>query len=179
MSFMMEGLSLKGYYKCYLVDDTADITSKSFKVYIPTLMGQSQNKFGTGSEKPLSINKQLMRNDAPVNSTIQSQNFIVAKAMTDYRSEHFGQVFETSGVEHTSEETVVEEQPAGPGPHKHPHIPHVHKLKKPIEIYDMKYEELNNVIINKGHEMIGAFIDGNMNDFRIVHIVGVIPQNRA
>ena len=64
----------------------------------------------------------------------------------------------------------------GDGHPPQPHVPHVHPIKKPFQFINVKYEELNNINIQFGKEMVGTFISGDLNDFRILHIPDVIPQ---
>jgi len=64
----------------------------------------------------------------------------------------------------------------GDGHPPQPHKPHVHPIKKPFQFFNVKYEELNNINIKFGKEMVGTFISGDLNDFRILHIPDVIPQ---
>lgn len=57
-----------------------------------------------------------------------------------------------------------------------PHDNHQHPIEKPFQFFNMKFEELNNIQIEYEKEMIGCFISGDLNDFRITHIPDVIPQ---
>ncbi|MGL6132384.1 MAG: hypothetical protein ACRCZ9_12300 [Fusobacteriaceae bacterium] len=168
-------VDLTNIERCVLMDETASITAKSFRVHIPRLLPMV--KTASPTEEAVQAKSSSLANSYSGTMSLSIGNCVVAKSMTDYRIYHFGQVFETSGTKHTTEMTVVEEKPAGPGPHDHPHIEHNHEMAKPIEIYDMKYEQLNKITINKGHKMIGVFVSGDINDFRIIHIEDVIPQD--
>lgn len=161
--------------KCFLVGGTSTITAKTFKVHIPRLMSLQSAK-GEVTEK-VNANSGIMASPYKGDLSFSVSNYIVAKSMTDYRIHHWGQILETSGTEHTTETTIVEEQMAGPGPHKHPHDPHDHEMKKPIKIFDVKYEQLNKKTIDEGHAMVGVFVSGDIRDFRIIWIDGVIPQD--
>lgn len=57
-----------------------------------------------------------------------------------------------------------------------PHSKHAHPITKPFQFFNVKYEELNNREIKFGKEMVGCFISGDLNDFRINHIPDVIPM---
>lgn len=63
------------------------------------------------------------------------------------------------------------------GPHGElPHESHAHDINKPFQFFNVKFEELNNRVIKFGKELIGVFISGDLNDFRIIHIPEMIPQ---
>lgn len=157
--------------RCVLVGESARITAKSFKVHIPRLM-PLQSSSGAVTEN-VNPNKALFASPYKGDLTFSVSNHIVAKSMTDYRIHHWGQILETSGVEHTTDDAIV---PPHPVPHPG-HEPHNHTCSKPIKIFDVKYEELNNKTISAGHEMVGVFVSGDIRDFRIIHIEGVIPQD--
>lgn len=64
----------------------------------------------------------------------------------------------------------------GDGHSEQPHLVHSHPITKPFQFFNVKYEGLNDREIKFGKEMIGCFISGDLNDFRINHIPDLIPM---
>ena len=57
-----------------------------------------------------------------------------------------------------------------------PHPNHTHPISEPFQFFNVLFEELNDVEVYFGQEMIGCFISGDLNDYRVIHIPGAIPQ---
>lgn len=170
----MEGVQI--VERCYLASKEAHITDKTFKVYIPRLQPDDSR---IAEDNNVSVDTSLLINDIKVDKTLSTRNYINAKAMTDYRSYHHGDVFEmvsSVGITQPAKEDP-DNAPWNCPVTKSPHVVnHVHEIEKPHEFHEMKYETLNDITIGNGTEMIGIFIGGDLFDFRIIHIPGVIPQ---
>lgn len=163
---------------CILIDSSVPVTADSFNVIIPRLMPNIKKG---GSPK---VSSDSLPADMCVNvkfkakTKINLANHVNAKSATSLRTHHMGQVKEMASSKGESEtETVpgikLMHKPKG-GP---PHPPHTHKIVKPFEFKDMKYEGLNNIKIKNGTKMIGIFVGGNVDDFYVTFIPDVIPRS--
>ena len=71
---------------CYLVEDT-DPEATSMKIFVPKLMGNMSMSNKTSKKN---VNKQCLMNDddSGVDSSVQTQNFIVGKVQDPYMHKH-------------------------------------------------------------------------------------------
>jgi hypothetical protein len=236
--------------KCILLTPRAHITSKEFEISIPRLMPKLEKLPPITKNEPTNESSHVL-NKTSMAKNVSTANFLKAKAMTDYRSWMFGQIYkmthshcitetevvpvggsyakppfkervdemETSEVTSPSptiktsppaiRNAVVKDLPdfvfkpfeqngvsrpinfpfssmdlkhdhlvdsRGDGHPPQPHRKHVHPIIKPFQFFNVKYEGLNDRVIKYGHEMIGCFVSGDLNDFRIMHIPDIIPM---
>lgn len=180
---------------CYLAEDSARITSPTFKVYIPTIM-ESIDRNQTDYTEPINPDSNLNSEGTATVNTVQCQGYLVAKSIHPYRIRHDGWIPKFAIEQVSAENGTVEDQsanstngvtdPGGPGPHSH-------SITKKLQLMTNKltsilfnklivttstgvdYQELNNKYIKRGHLMYGCFVEGLQNQFVIIAIDNVVP----
>lgn len=179
---------------CYLAEDSARITNPSFKVWIPSIMGEIDQSQSTIVNKN-NLSKLLMEETAEYTSSVTCQSYIEAKSIHPYRIRHDGwipkfkinkltsEVGEIDDISAQSSKGVTDGVPQHP---PHP-ISQMFKMFKnkltniifnnlvAIKSTEVDYQELNNKYIKRGHLMYGCFVSGLQNQFVIIAIDGVVP----
>ena len=192
----MTGIT-SGIEVCYLVEDSKRITSETFKVHIPSLMGGIDNTGKEPEDVDIDTNKVCLNGENPFNKKISSGFYIEALNFTPYGHRLDGWIPKFRIQQLTAESGTVEKQdassikgvtdPGGPGPH-------THDLSKPLTLNDnslnnivfnnlvatasteVDFQELNNKFVKRGAMMIGAFINGLQNTFVILAIQNAVPR---
>lgn len=181
---------------CYLAEDSARITSPTFKVWIPSVMG-GINKELTEYEEELNTDSILNVEKSEFPQVGHSQGYIVARSAHPYRIRHDGWIPKFKIEKLTAEDGTVATQsadstdgasePVG----DHPSHPIKQALKlmgnKLVDIVfnkliatnstEIDYQELNNKYIKRGHLMYGCFIAGMQNTFVIFAIDNAVPYH--
>ena len=192
----MTGIT-SGIEVCYLVEDSKRITSETFKVHIPSLMGGIDNTGKEPEDVDIDTNKVCLNGENPFNKKISSGFYIEALNFTPYGHRLDGWIPKFRIQQLTAESGTVEKQdassikgvtdPGGPGPH-------THDLSKPLTLNDnslnnivfnnlvatasteVDFQELNNKFVKRGAMMIGTFINGLQNTFVILAIQNAVPR---
>ena len=180
---------------CYLAEDSARITSPTFKVYIPTIM-ESIDRNQTDYTESIDPKTNLNEAGTETATTVNCQGYLVAKSIHPYRIRHDGWIPKFNIETISAESGTISDQsanstngvtdPGGPGPHSH-------SITKKLQLMSNKlksivfnklvattstgvdYQELNNKYIKRGHLMYGCFVEGLQNQFVILAIDNVVP----
>lgn len=162
-------INYSSYFECVLQEE-AHIRDKVFKVTIPSLFPEVDNKF-TPTDNTDNNDKSARianKNNSHIDDSYSSTTIIEAKNHTDYHYQLKGDSF-NSRMEATVDTTEPGSCPAG--------SPHTHAIKQPISLLNYVYENLNNVIVPKGTKAYGFFINGaqTTDSFVITRIEGAVP----
>ena len=180
---------------CYLVEDSARITSPTFKVYIPGIMSELNQEQQEEYDIPVDKSKLLINDKAEFSETFKTQSFIIAKSAHPYRIRHDGWIPKFKIQKITSTDGTVDDiedqttQGTTDGVPMHPPHPITQKFKMMVnkltsiifnnlEVFnstEIDYQELNNKYIKKGHLMYGCFVGNQQNEFIILSIDGAVP----
>lgn len=180
---------------CYLAEDSARITSPTFKVYIPTLM-ESIDQNSTEYEEQINEQSSLNEQSSPSGASVACQGYVVAKSIHPYRIRHDGWIpkfnIETLSAESGSVENISASKTSGmtdgggPGPHTHTISKALKLMKNSLSkiVFNkliattstgVDFQELNNKYIKRGHLMYGCFVEGLQNQFVIIAIDNAVP----
>lgn len=180
---------------CYLAEDSARITSPTFKVYIPTIM-ESIDQNQTDYTEPIDPKTNLNEAGTETASAVNCQGYLVAKSIHPYRIRHDGWIPKFSIETLSAESGSVDDQsanstngvtdPGGPGPHSHSITKKLQLMSNKLKTIlfnklvatsstGVDYQELNNKFIKRGHLMYGCFVEGLQNQFVIIAIDNVVP----
>lgn len=195
---LRDGLGTGGLIeKCYLAEESANICSPTFVVWIPSIMGGiDQSKTEQLGKKDLGKRNLNENNTEPGTGTVQMNGTIVAKNLTGYGHQLNGWIphlkakrmtMATGTAETYSGNLSGPTTPAGCGPHTHD-TTGTHTYSgismntmeyKDINIWaltEVDYQNINNKVIKKGHVLYGCFPLGVQNEFIILAIDNVTPQ---
>lgn len=192
----MTGIT-SGIEVCYLVEDSKRITSETFKVHIPSLMGGIDNTGKEPEDVNIDTSKVCLNGENPFNKKINSGFYIEALNFTPYGHRLDGWIPKFRIQTLSAESGTVAKQdassikgvtdPGGPGPH-------THGLSQPLTLNDnslkdivfnnlvatasteVDFQELNNKFVKRGAMMIGTFINGIQNTFVILAIQNAVPR---
>lgn len=192
----MTGIT-SGIEVCYLVEDSKRITSETFKVHIPSLMGGIDNTGKEPEDVNIDTSKVCLNAENPFNKKVNSGFYIEALNFTPYGHRLDGWIPKFRIQKLTAESGNISTQnassisgvtdPGGPGPH-------THTLSQPLTLSDnslseivfnnlvatssteVDFQELNKKFIKRGAMMIGTFINGLQNTFVILAIQNAVPR---
>lgn len=168
-----QSINFSSYFECVIQEDS-HIRQREFKVTIPSLFPQVDNKTEpTQNKKPIDQNRSINGGHKVNNSNISTTTIINAKNHTDYYYKLRGDIFKETmdGTDGVTETFGVEEN-------KYTDIKqHDHDIKEPMSLFNFTYENLNNIMVPKGTLAYGFFINGTFDttSFAIVRIEGAVP----
>lgn len=192
---LRQAMNLSGEMRvCYLAEDKAHITSPTFKVYIPDIMGgidQNQTDYQVQSSQNIILNSEKAEFANPTNC----QGYLVARSATPYghRLDGYIQKFNVDNIEHPtgSSDTIDASSTNGqsdPVPN-HPS----HPITKALTLsgnslsnttfqnsiftgsHGVDFQNIHNKVISRGHKMYGCFVVGEQNQFVIFAIDNAVP----
>ena len=192
---LRKSMNLSGEMRvCYLAEDAAQITSPTFKVYIPDIMGsidKNQTDYQVQSSSDILLNEEKNEFSEPVNC----QGYLVARSACPYgyRLDGYIQKFNVDKIEHpegTSDEIGGKSSKGKTdGVPKHP----PHPISQKFTIFKNKilntifknsvftgshgvdFQNIHNKVIKRGHKMYGSFVVGEQNQFVIFAIDNAVP----
>lgn len=192
---LRKSMNLSGEMRvCYLAEDSAHITSPTFKVYIPDIMGSidpNQTDYQVQSSSNVLLNEEKNEFSEPVNC----QGYLVARSACPYghRLDGYIQKFNVDKIEHptgTSDEiTGQSSKGKTDGVPQHP----PHPISAKFSLFKAKllntifknsiftgshgvdFQNIHNKVIQRGHKMYGAFVVGEQNQFVIFAIDAAVP----
>lgn len=179
---------------CYLAEDSARITSPTFKVYIPTLMesiDRNQTDYNETTDPASNLNSGATQSVA----SVPCQGYIVAKSIHPYRIRHDGWIPKFDILQLTSTDGTVDDIQSSSTSGASDAVPNhpSHPITKALELIKntltkilfnnlvattstgVDYQELNNKYIKRGHLMYGCFVEGLQNQFVIIAIDNAVP----
>lgn len=182
----------------YVGKEKARITSETFPVWIPSLMGDIPMEPGKEPEEVSFDNSVLMNEEDNFCDTKVSIAYsIIAENFTPYGHRLDGWIpmfkiqtltAETGTVaKQDASSTKGVTQPAGPGPHSHDITQALTLNSNSLSNIvfnnlvattstEVDFQELNNKYIEYGQPMIGAFINGGQSRFVIIAIQNAVPR---
>lgn len=179
---------------CYLAEDSAHITSPSFKVYIPDLMpniDREQTDYQVTTPDSIVLNGEK----AEFDSTVNCQGYLVARSACPYGHRLDGWIpkFTVDKIEHPtgSSEDITAQSTKGrtDGVPQHP----PHPITQKFRMFTSKilntifknstftgsrgvdFQNIHNKVIKRGHKMYGAFVVGEQNQFVVFAIDNAVP----
>ena len=192
---LRKSMNLSGEMRvCYLAEDSAHITSPTFKVYIPDIMGginKDQTDYQVPSSEKAVINAEKVEFSQPINC----QAYLVARSACPYghRLDGYIQKFNVDKIEHpegTSDEiTGQSSKGKTDGVPQHP----PHPISAKFSLFKAKllntifknstftgshgvdFQNIHNKVIKRGHKMYGSFVVGEQNQFVIFAIDNAVP----
>ena len=192
---LRKSMNLSGEMRvCYLAEDSAHITSPTFKVYIPDIMGginKDQTDYQVPSSEKAVINAEKVEFSQPINC----QAYLVARSACPYghRLDGYIQKFSVDKIEHpegTSDEiTGQSSKGKTDGVPQHP----PHPISAKFSLFKAKllntifknstftgshgvdFQNIHNKVIKRGHKMYGSFVVGEQNQFVIFAIDNAVP----
>lgn len=179
---------------CYLAEESAHITSPTFKVYIPDIMGgidPEQQDYQIDNDDTFIMNGEK----AEFGGSMQCQAYLVARSACPYGHRIDGWIPKCTveKIEHTdgtaSEISAQSSKGKTDGVPQHPPHPisqkfmmFTNKLKSIIfnkstftSVKGVDLQNINNKVIKKGHKMYGAFVVGEQNQFVVFAIDNAVP----
>lgn len=181
----------------YCGGESARITSNTFPVWIPSLMGDIPMEPGKEAEEVSFDKSCLLNEDNYLKETVPVAYSIIAENFTPYGHRLDGWIPEFKIQTLTAESGTVANQdasstkgitePGGSGPH-------THDIKQALKLNDnslknivfnnlvaitsteVDFQELNNKYIQYGQPMIGAFINGGQSRFVVIAIQNAVPR---
>ena len=192
---LRKSMNLSGEMRvCYLAEDSAHITSPTFKVYIPDIMGginKDQTDYQVPSSEKAVINAEKVEFSQPINC----QAYLVARSACPYghRLDGYIHKFNVDKIEHpegTSDEiTGQSSKGKTDGVPQHP----PHPISAKFSLFKAKllntifknstftgshgvdFQNIHNKVIKRGHKMYGSFVVGEQNQFVIFAIDNAVP----
>lgn len=192
---MRKNMNLSGEMRvCYLAEDAAHITSPTFKVYIPDIMGnidQNQTEYNVENDTSVLLNEEKVEFDQPV----ACQGYVVARSACPYghRLDGYVQKFNVDKIEHptgnSDEITGQSSKGKTDGVPQHP----PHPISAKLSLFTAKllntifknsiftgshgvdFQNIHNKVIRRGHKMYGSFVVGEQNQFVIFAIDNAVP----
>ena len=188
-------MSLSGEMRvCYLAEDSAHITSPSFKVYIPDVMpliDKNQTDYQIQQTDSLVLNQEKSEFANPINC----QGYVIARSACPYGHRLDGWIpkFTVDTIEHPTGEsdeiTAQSTKGSTDGVPQHPPQPITkkfsmfkNKILKTIfknstftSSRGVDFQNIHNKVIKRGHKLYGAFVVGEQNQFVIFAIDNVVP----
>lgn len=145
---------LEQFEYCYLVEDT-DPEATTMKIFIPKLMG---NMSMGNNKSSKSVNKQALMNDdgGGIDSSVETQNYIVAKVQDPYMHKHKHHDCPGNCVNVSHDNTCPSTSILKPCNHFHHdhHFPHLGEYGK----------------IPKGAQMICCIMNKNVKDIIVTRM---------
>lgn len=151
-----------------LVEESKDIRSASFKVYIPKLMCTTEEGAPVEEDVKISDDIFVVKRKCKV---VKRLNYIEVKSATDYASkfEHaiIDEMQSSEGITADTSEPFACNKGGN-------HPPHTHPITDPITLTDFTLHDINVYTVNKGEDLM--LVRVGVSDFRCIHIPNKIPQ---
>ncbi|MGL5316958.1 MAG: hypothetical protein ACRC92_27110 [Peptostreptococcaceae bacterium] len=199
---LRSSMNISAIVKCYLAEDCKRITSSEFRVYIPSLMGSIPND-GEMSKIETDDSRCLNEEGSYKAVSMETNNYVIGKAITPYFHRLDGWIPEYKTERTTTENETSEDGSIGEiasassdgvterTDHDHPIIKAFKMITNKIKSVvlnkkesntmvhfnstEVDFQELHRMYIKRGHQMYGAFIDGDQFEFVILAIDGATP----
>ena len=172
--------------------NSGKIIDKEFKITIPVLMPNI--KAADSTETTSLKTERILSKSALTGDNITTQNYIIAKTVTDYASRiDDANVFSMERVDGVTEveTTNPSEKQLAAADYKaadvytpvpmmcyvtgSPIMNHVHRILAPMKFYKMKITNVNNIDIKKGDSCVVSKIG---NKFFILKFIDKVPQDK-
>lgn len=197
---LRKSMNLSGEMRvCYLAEDSAHITSPTFKVFIPDIMGseifdKSQNDTGDYTEEAdtkILLNTEKTNFGKPVNC----QGYLIARSACPYghRLDGYIQKLTVDKIEHptgrSDNMTASSTRGRTDGVGSHPSHPISMKFTMNSNkhsnteftnstftgLHGVDFQNIHNKVIKRGHKLYGSFVVGEQNQFIIFAIDNAVP----
>lgn len=180
----------------YCGNGKARITSSTFPVWIPSLMGDIPMEPGKVAEDTPFDKSCLLNEDNYLGDSVPVAYSIIAENFTPYGHRLDGWIPEFKIQTLTAETGTIAKQDAGSTKGESDPVPMhpSHPITKPLTLNsnnlnnivfnnlvattstEVDFQELNNKYIEYGQPMIGAFINGGQSRFVVIAIQNAVPR---
>lgn len=160
-----------------IIVERVHVRSKTFKIRIPSLMPDSNTAINSTTGTPVITNSghRILNKNISVEDKIETIDYIEAANHTYFYERLRGNIPKDK-MDHTDGITEKSEDPSPDGSPDDV-IAHDHKIKKPLGLYKLTFENLNNFYLEPDTKVYGFFINGaaDTTRFAVTYVDTMVP----